>query len=273
MEASPMLWAASDLHLREPGNRRLVSEALPTSNDDWLLLAGDIGTADDLRWLLATVRSLFAGIIFVPGNHDLWVSTEESDSGEAYDRLLDVCHDFDVLTPRDPWFVLETMEGPRYLVPLMMLYDYTGMGSGSMSPEEALAQANEAGVVFSDEYFLRPPQGFASIAEWSRVQVADARQGLNALPATARTILINHYPLTARPLGFFRCPYYALWSGTSATFSWPERYRASHVIYGHQHIPHRFVENGVTYQEVSLGYPREHRQRYPVLRAVCKLAR
>ena len=268
----PTLWAASDLHLQDPQNRRLVAEVTPSCGDDWLLLCGDIGSVADLRWLLSTVRPSSAGVVFVPGNHDLWVGTDDTDSATTYERLLAVCRDFDVLTPEDPWFVLETADGPRHLVPLMTLYDYTGMGDPAGSGA-GLARAREAGVVFSDEFFLRPPPPHSSIADWSRARVAEARRRLDALPPSARTILVNHHPLTARPLSFFRCPHYAVWSGTSATFSWPERYGASHVVYGHQHIPHKFVENGITYLEVSLGYFREHLRRYPVLRAVCELAR
>jgi hypothetical protein len=39
------------------------------------------------------------------------------------------------------------------------------------------------------------------------------------------------------------------------------RYRAVAAVYGHLHIPRSTVYDGVPFEEVSLGYPREWRRR------------
>ena len=90
---------------------------------------------------------------------------------------------------------------------------------------------------------------------------------LAALPAGTRTVLVNHWPLTRLPTRVLRHPEFALWCGTEQTADWHLRYRASTVVYGHLHIPRTTWHDGVRFDEVSLGYPREwgRRSRGPVL--------
>ena len=39
---TPRLLAVSDLHVRHPENRAVVERMRPGSDDDWLLVAGDV---------------------------------------------------------------------------------------------------------------------------------------------------------------------------------------------------------------------------------------
>ena len=48
--------------------------------------------------------------------------------------------------------------------------------------------------------------------------------------------------------------------GTTATADWHVRYRAQVVVYGHLHIPRVTTEDGVRFEEVSLGYPKQWNQ-------------
>ena len=54
-------------------------------------------------------------------------------------------------------------------------------------------------------------------------------------------------------------PEFALWCGTTATADWHTRYNAVCSVYGHLHIPRTTYYDGVRFEEVSLGYPREWR--------------
>jgi hypothetical protein len=56
-------------------------------------------------------------------------------------------------------------------------------------------------------------------------------------------------------------PEFAQWCGTVATAGWHTRFQAQTVVYGHLHIPRTTVHDGVVFEEVSLGYPRQ-RQRW-----------
>ena len=58
-------------------------------------------------------------------------------------------------------------------------------------------------------------------------------------------------------------PRFAMWCGTAKTDDWHLRYCAKVVVYGHLHLPRTFYEDGVAFEEVSLGYPRERARRGP----------
>ena len=77
MSARPgRLLAISDLHV----NHRINREALATIGahpDDWLIVAGDIGERPEhLTMTLESLTPRFARVIWTPGNHDLWETTE-----------------------------------------------------------------------------------------------------------------------------------------------------------------------------------------------------
>lgn len=72
------VFALSDVHIDYPENKRWLSKMSHWDyQDDWLLLAGDIS---DRLSLLAQcfniVQRNFAKVLFVPGNHDLWIKRE-----------------------------------------------------------------------------------------------------------------------------------------------------------------------------------------------------
>jgi hypothetical protein len=94
---------------------------------------------------------------------------------------------------------------------------------------------------------------------WCHARCDDAEARLAALPAEARTILVNHWPLRydlARPP---RIPRFSLWCGTTRTEDWPRRYRARVAVSGHLHLRTTLFRHGARFEEVSLGYPRDWR--------------
>ncbi|GAA2669859.1 metallophosphoesterase [Streptomyces lunalinharesii] len=258
------LVAVSDLHVRYDENRDIVERLRPESDDDWLLVAGDVGEyVEDIRWALGLLSERFAKVVWVPGNHELWTPTKDPVQlrGVArYEHLVEICRELGVVTPEDPYPVWEGAGGPVALAPLFLLYDYSFRTPGMGSKEEALAIAEKAGVVCTDEYFLHPDP-YPSREAWCRARVAETEARLAALPEDLPTVLINHWPLVREPTRPLWYPEFALWCGTEATADWPRRFRASTVVYGHLHIPRLIMWDGVPHQEVSLGYPREWRRR------------
>ncbi|MFF4284936.1 metallophosphoesterase family protein [Streptomyces sp. NPDC001633] len=258
------LVAVSDLHVRYAENREIVEGLRPESADDWLLVAGDVGEyVADIRWALGLLSERFAKVVWVPGNHELWTPADDPVQlrGVArYEHLVEMCRELGVLTPEDPYPVWEGAGGPVVLAPLFLLYDYTFRRPGVASKEEALAQAERAGVVCTDEFHLHPDP-YPTREDWCRARVAATEARLAALPEDLPTILINHWPVVREPTDPLWYPDFALWCGTEATADWPRRFRAATVVYGHLHIPRLLVCDGVPHQEVSLGYPREWRRR------------
>lgn len=252
------LWAISDLHLGQPANRAAL-DGLSARPDDWLVLGGDIcETVEQLDDALAVVRPRFAGVIWVPGNHELWTVRAGDERGVAkYERLLAVCRDRGVLTPEDAYPVWEGEGGPHLLVPMFLLYDYSFAPKG-MSPGQAIAWAAETGIECVDEHLLHPDP-YPSREAWCAARCdetarrIEAARGRHPLP----TVLINHFPLRSELAVLPAVPRFRIWCGTRRTEDWHRRFAAAAVVYGHLHIPAAQAIDGVRFEEVSLGYTRQ----------------
>jgi 3',5'-cyclic AMP phosphodiesterase CpdA len=272
-EDGPRLLAISDLHVGYQENRQLVEELRPRSGDDWLLVAGDVGeNLDDIAWALDTLRQRFATVVWTPGNHELWTPRGDATGlrGEArYLRLVELCRGMGVLTPEDPYQVWKGPGGPAMIAPLFLLYDYTFRPDGAATQEEALEQAYAEGVVCTDEVLLHPDP-YPNRESWCRARLAATERRLTALDPELPTVLVNHYPLVREPTRVLRYPVFAQWCGTEHTADWHIRFRAAVAVYGHLHIPRTTYYDGVRFEEVSVGYPREWQKRptKPALRQI-----
>jgi 3',5'-cyclic AMP phosphodiesterase CpdA len=258
------LLAISDLHIAYAENREIVRGLRPRSGADWLLVAGDVGEkAADIEWALGTLRERFAEVIWAPGNHELWTPREDPVSlrgEERYHYLVDRCRALGVHTPEDPYPVWSGPDGPVTVAPLFVLYDYTFRPEGATTKEEGLAVAYGTGVVCTDEALLHPDP-YPSRDDWCRARVALTEQRLSQIPAGMPTVLVNHFPLVREPTRILRYPEFAQWCGTVLTADWHVRFNAAAVVYGHLHIPRTTWYDGVRFEEVSVGYPREWRRR------------
>ncbi|GAA2157664.1 metallophosphoesterase [Kitasatospora kazusensis] len=254
------LLAISDLHVRHADNRRIVETLRPESDDDWLLIPGDVGeTVEDVTWALDMLSRRFAKVVWAPGNHELWTVPDDPvqlRGPERYQHLVELCRGLGVVTPEDPYPLWEGPDGPVAVAPLFLLYDYSLRPAGQTSKAGALAVAYEAGVVCTDEFYLHPDP-YPSREAWCRARLAATEARLGELPADLPTVLLNHFPLIREPTRGLRYPEFALWCGTTATADWHRRFRSVAVVYGHLHIPRLIWADEVPHYEVSLGYPRE----------------
>lgn len=262
--AVPRLTAISDLHVAFPENRKLVEELYPESEQDWLLLAGDVGELyAEVEWVLRTLSERFATVVWVPGNHELW--THPSDpvqlrGEERYKSLVQLCRNLGVVTPEDEYRVWDGPGGAATIVPLFLLYDYSFLADGISTKQEALRQAHQTGIVCTDELVLHPdPYPDRESWCWARVGLTERR--LSALDPALPVIFVNHYPLVRQPTRVLRYPEFAQWCGTTRTVDWHVRFNAAAVVYGHLHIPRTTWYDGVRFEEVSVGYPREWKRR------------
>jgi 3',5'-cyclic AMP phosphodiesterase CpdA len=259
----------SDLHVRHPENREIVDALRPASDGDWLIVAGDVAEfAADVRWALSLLAERFAKVVWVPGNHELWTPPGDPVAlrGERrYRYLVEVCRGLGVVTPEDPYPVWDGAGGPVRIAPLFLLYDYTFRPSGTVAKQDALAVAYAAGVVCTDESLLHPDP-YPGADAWCRARVAETEARLTAAAdGDVPLLLVNHFPLVRQPTRVLHYPEFALWCGTELTADWHRRFGVTAVVYGHLHIPRTTWYDGVRFEEVSLGYPREWRRR-PVRR-------
>src|SRR5260370_1052830 len=148
------------------------------------------------------------------------------------------------------------MGGPVTIAPLFVLYDYTFLPAGAATKEAGLAQAYGTGVVCADEVMLHPDP-YPSREAWCQARLEATERRLAARDPGLPTILVNHFPLIREPTRILRHPEFAQWCGTAATAGWHVRFGAAAVVYGHLHIPRTTWHDGVRFEEVSYGYPRE----------------
>jgi 3',5'-cyclic AMP phosphodiesterase CpdA len=263
-ETAPRLLATSDLHVAYPENRSVVENLKPRTPADWLLVAGDVGELfSDIEWALRTLSRRFSTVVWAPGNHELWTHPQDEiqlRGVERYQRLVRLCRDLGVLTPEDPYPVWDGAGGPATIAPLFLLYDYTFRPPGASGMADGLARAYASGVVCSDEWMLHPDP-FPSREEWCLTRIRLTERMLAARNPSLPVILVNHFPLIREPTRLLRHPEFVQWCGTERTADWHIRFNAATVVYGHLHIPLTTWHDGVRFEEVSLGYPREWRAR------------
>jgi len=254
--------AISDLHVDYSENAAAL-ERLPHYPDDWLLLAGDIThRPEDLVRTLRLLLRRFRRLVWVPGNHELWTVPNDSGAGASvgearYQQLVALCRSLGVLTPEDPYPVVEH-DGRAYVIaPLFLLYDYSFRPPG-VALEDAVSWAAESDVICADEYYLKPDP-YPSRARWceERCRVTESR--LAEIPPAHRLILVNHFSLR-EDLVRMRIPRFRIWCGTRRTEDWHRRFNVAAVVTGHLHVRASDVRDGVRFEEVSLGYPRQWRR-------------
>ncbi|GID33234.1 metallophosphoesterase family protein [Paractinoplanes brasiliensis] len=269
------LFAVSDLHVAHRENREIAEGLRPSSDADWLIVAGDVGELfDEVVGTLRGLSKRFAKVIWAPGNHELWTHPQDPVKlrGDArYRALVEACRELGVITPEDPFEVWRGAGGPVTVAPLFLLYDYTWRAPGTSTKAESLAYAEGTGIVCTDELLLHPDP-YPSREAWCAARVTETERRLAGTDPGLPTVLATHWPLHRHPTEVLRHPEFAQWCGTDRTAGWHLRYRAKVAVYGHLHIRRSTERDGVRFEEVSLGYPREWRRRFgenpPTLKAV-----
>jgi predicted phosphodiesterase len=255
------LLAISDLHVEVPENRRFVMSLAPKRAHDWLIVCGDVGeTMADIEWALTMLAERYKKVIWAPGNHEVWTCTTDPVQlrGDVrYQHLVRCCRALGISTPEDDYPVWEGPGGPIVVVPLFTLYDYSFGVNIAATKRGSLLRAHEAGVVCADELVLHPDP-YASREEWCHDRVKASEERLAVLADSGLpSVLVDHYPLLAELTQPLLYPEFAQWCGTTITADWHLRFGAQAVIYGHLHIPRSSIHDGVRFEEVSLGYPRQ----------------
>jgi predicted phosphodiesterase len=85
------VFALSDLHVDYRVNARWVEKLSAADyREDLLILAGDLtDITGSLEWCLGALAARFHKVLFVPGNHDLWVTREHfgGNSLEKFEKV------------------------------------------------------------------------------------------------------------------------------------------------------------------------------------------
>ncbi|GLQ97196.1 metallophosphoesterase [Dyella mobilis] len=239
------IFAVSDLHLDYAPNRAWVEQlSLQDYQGDALILAGDI--SDRLSLLtdgLEALKRRFAVVLYVPGNHDLWVHREGlGDSFEKFHAVRDIASSRGIhLTP--------FRHGGLAIVPLLGWYDYSfGI------PGDYLKNA------WTDYRACRWPEGWddAAVTRWFVER--NPTRSCPELERASKIITFSHFlpridVMPERIPEKHRQLYPIL--GTTLLDEQLRELGASMHVYGHSHVNRHVAIDGVTYVNNAFGYPSE----------------
>lgn len=211
----------------------------------------------------------FKHVFWVPGNHELYTSTgpgineeEKALRGEAkYKACIKIARHYGVLTPEDDYMTwtytdADGTEASALICPIFTLYDYS-FRPAHVSRDAALEWALEEGIQATDEKLLHPDP-YSTRDAWCTRLVAEAEVKLKKAADTGiPLVIINHWPLREDLVFIPRVPRFSIWCGTKETHDWHTRFKAKVVVSGHLHVRRTDWIDGVRFEEVSLGYPRQ----------------
>jgi predicted phosphodiesterase len=239
------VFAVSDIHIDYDVNARWVADISASEyRDDVLILAGDVtDSLSRLDWCLRTLALRFKNVLYVPGNHDLWVAREgrEKTSLEKFEEVRVVAESSGVS--------MQPFRGNGISIfPLLGWYDYSFGEPG----DELLS-------VWLDYTACRWP------ADFSMREVAAHFASLNEAhsPAAGDTIItFSHFlPRIDLMPSFIPAEKRILYPVLGSTRIDRElrRLKSSIHVYGHSHVNRNITIDGVNYINNAFGYPRETR--------------
>ncbi|MEO8380293.1 MAG: metallophosphoesterase [Acidobacteriota bacterium] len=237
------IFAVSDIHIDYDANAKWVAQ-LSTSDyrEDVLILAGDVtDTLRLLEWGLTTLAKRFKKVLFVPGNHDLWV-IRDGRHKTSLEKFDDVCTVVEASGAS-----MQAFRGKGVtIIPLLAWYDYS-FG----------APSEELRAMWMDYRACRWPSGY------SEDDVAAHFSALNDRPVAATTdqiITYSHFlPRIDVMPAFMPCASKVLYPilGSSRLERELRGLDADIHVYGHSHVNRNVKIDGVSYVNNAFGYPSE----------------
>jgi predicted phosphodiesterase len=237
------VFALSDIHVDFAFNARWIRQISRLDyRDDVLILAGDVAhKLALLDWCLRALVACFKKVLFVPGNHDLWVLGERNHKTSLH-KSMEVAATVEASgASMEPF-----LSGDALIAPLFGWYDGT-FGEPSAALKE----------IWMDYHACRWPTGFGP------EQVGDhfARLNIALAPRSARRVITFSHFLPRLDLlpqsGVNRSRLLQPVMGSTRLEQQLRRLRSNVHVYGHSHINRSVEIDGVTYINNALGYPRE----------------
>ena len=239
------VFAVSDLHIDYEVNAKWVRGLSSVDYvNDVLILAGDITDKRHLlEWCLTTLSKLFKRVLFVPGNHELWVVREGS-SKDSMKKFYEV-----VATVESSGASMHAFcESEVSIMPLLGWYDYS-FGE----PSEDLRST------WMDYRTCRWPSGLTEKDIVAYFTAFNNRQTWN----TAETVITYSHFLPRIDLMPSFVPratrlLYPILGSDQLEFQLRTFTPKIHV-YGHSHLNCQTTIDGVSYINNAFGYPSETR--------------
>lgn len=236
------VYAVSDVHIDYEANAAWVSSlSMSEYQQDVLIVAGDVtDTLRKLAWCLGALAKRFRKVLFVPGNHDLWVirDGQHKSSLQKFDEVAAV-----VVSSGAS---METFhEKGVTIVPLLSWYDYS-FGE----PDDELR------AVWMDYRACRWPAGYTEkdvTAHFSALNQSVKPNGGKVITYShflpRLDVMPSYIPSVSRKL------YPVL--GSARLDRELRSVQSTLHVYGHSHVNRQVTIDGVTYVNNAFGYPNE----------------
>jgi len=237
------VFAISDIHVDHAANAKWIAEMSGSDyREDVLILAGDVTDALPLlAWCLETLARLFKKVLFVPGNHDLWIVRDSTSrtSLHKFERVAEVVE-------ANGGSMLPMFERGLAIVPLFGWYDYS-FGE----PSEELRS------IWMDYRACRWPPAFR---DEDVARYFDALNDDHVAGAASKVITFSHFVPRLDVMPMFIPPSKRLLYpvlGSTRLESRLRRLKSSLHVYGHSHVNRNVRIDGVSYVNNAFGYPDE----------------
>jgi predicted phosphodiesterase len=239
------VFAVSDVHIDYQVNADWIrSLSRLDYRDDLLILAGDVShRLPELAWCFGELVARFKHVLFVPGNHELWVLGEDS-CRTSLDKFADVVN----VAQSSGASMQPFLQDGLLIVPLLGWYDYS-FGE----PSEDLLN------MWTDYAACRWPPGYRP------ADVAAHFTAMNRLPArqaVRRLITFSHFMPRIDLIPAAVPSRHRVLDPVLGSVLLERQLReleANIHVYGHSHINRCVQLDGVTYVNNALGYPNETR--------------
>jgi predicted phosphodiesterase len=237
------VFALSDVHVDHDLNAQWIQGLSKLDyQDDVLILAGDVAhQLSLLAWCLGALVARFRSVLFVPGNHDLWV-LGDARGKTSLQKFRDVISTVEASGASMRWRLL----GNALIAPLLGWYDYS-FGE----------PCQELRAMWMDYYACRWPPGFGDLQAAAYFSDLNPQVPPHRAP---KVITFSHFlpRLDLLPAPASR-PHRLLQPvlGSSRLEHQLRELKANVHVYGHSHVNRVVRLDGVTYVNNAIGYPRE----------------
>lgn len=240
------VFAVSDIHIDYSANQEWISQLSRSDyREDVLILAGDVSDKfAKLEWCLQNLVARFKQVLFVPGNHDLWVFRDglPHNSFEKFALIAQLVRDSGA--SMQAW-----QHGSVNIVPLQSWYDYS-FGE----PGEILLEA------WMDFRACRWPQ--QETAQQICAHFLQTNLPLPAIAPSQHVITFSHFLPRIDVMPSFipqdkRYLYPVL--GSSLIDLQLRQLGSKMHVYGHSHVNRQVSLDGVVYINNAFAYPNETR--------------
>lgn len=242
------VFALSDLHIDYEVNAKWVGNVSTDEyRHDVLILAGDItDRLDLLEWCISEFVRRFRKVLYVPGNHELWVIRDDSHK-HSLQKFEDVCKSIE-----SSGASMQSYQAKNILFcPLLGWYDYS-FGS----PSSKLCE------IWMDFQACRWPEGFDAAAIAAYFEAVNFKTLIGSVKDrnNLKTITYSHFLPRIDLMPWYipknkQLLYPIL--GSSRLDAQLRRLGSSIHVYGHSHVNRDVEIDGVRYINNAFGYPSE----------------